>query len=258
MDVGMAMKLILLLFLAATLTVFVPVVTLRHLKLDRALYNQLITESQTEPQEEIVDTHNAFRRNVSPPARNMLKMSWSSAAAENARILARYCDKSDSDSLERRLPNTFCGENMHMENYPSSWSNVIEIWYNESKYFKYGEWPSTDDDIETYHYTQMVWASSYLIGCDVASCRRQKAATYLYVCHYCHEGNSQDTLNMPYKEGPPCQDCPNNCEDGLCTNPCLYYDEYNNCDKQVKLLGCSHPAVRPFCKAFCLCKTEIK
>jgi hypothetical protein len=34
---------------------------------------------------------------------------------------------------------------------------------------------------------QMVWASTYLVGCDVAACRRQKAATYLYVCHYCHE-----------------------------------------------------------------------
>ena len=45
---------------------------------------------------------------------------------------------------------------MLMEHYPSSWSKVIEIWYNESKYFKYGEWPSTDDDIETDHYTQVI------------------------------------------------------------------------------------------------------
>lgn len=31
-------------------------------------------ESQTDPQEEIVNAHNAFRRKESPPAKNMLKM----------------------------------------------------------------------------------------------------------------------------------------------------------------------------------------
>ncbi|KAK7809893.1 hypothetical protein U0070_000279, partial [Myodes glareolus] len=106
-----------------------------HHKHHRALYNKLITESQRKPQEEIVNAHNAFRRKVSPPAKNMLKMSWSPAAAGNARILARYCDMSTSDPLERRL-------------------NIIEMWYNESKYFTYGEWPSSDDDFETSHYTQ--------------------------------------------------------------------------------------------------------
>ncbi|XP_057607398.1 cysteine-rich secretory protein 1 [Chionomys nivalis] len=257
---GMMVKYFLLFAAAVPATVFVPVLApaTRHHKCHRALYNKLITESQTDPQEEIVNAHNAFRRKVSPPAKNMLKMSWSPAAAANARILARYCDMSTSDPLERRLNNTFCGENMHLGRYPYSWSKVVEMWYNESKYFTYGEWPSSDDDFETSHYTQMVWASSYLIGCDVASCRRQKAPIYLYVCHYCHEGNNPDLLNMPYKEGSPCGDCPNHCEDGLCTNPCLYYDEYNNCDKQVTLIGCSHSSVLQFCKATCLCKTEIK
>ncbi|XP_021511096.1 cysteine-rich secretory protein 1 [Meriones unguiculatus] len=255
----MAVKIFLLWFVGAAIAaVPVPSLPSRHHKVHRALYKKLVTELQRDQQEEIVNTHNAFRRKVSPPAKNMLKMSWSLAAAENARILARYCDKAESDPLERRLDNTFCGENMHLEYYPFSWSKVIESWYNESKHFKYGEWPSTDDDFETEHYTQMVWASSYLIGCEVASCRRQNAATYLYVCHYCHEGNYPDMLNKPYKEGSPCEDCPDHCEDGLCTNPCLYYDEYNNCDKQIRLTGCSHPSVLQFCKASCLCKTEIK
>ncbi|EGW04880.1 Cysteine-rich secretory protein 1, partial [Cricetulus griseus] len=73
------------------------------LKLQRALYNNLVTEFQTKPQEEIVKAHNVLRRTVYPTARNMLKMSWNKAAATNARILARYCDMSDSDPLERRL-----------------------------------------------------------------------------------------------------------------------------------------------------------
>ncbi|XP_005072344.1 cysteine-rich secretory protein 1 isoform X2 [Mesocricetus auratus] len=246
------------LLFAAAAAVFVPVLAITHLKLQRALYSKLVTEFQIGPQEEIVKAHNALRRKVFPPARNMLKMSWSTVAAGNARILARYCDTSESDPLERRLNNTFCGENRHLDRYPYSWSNIIEMWHNESKHFIYGEWPSSDDEFETEHYTQMIWATSYLIGCDVAWCRRQKAATFLYVCHYCHEGNNPYTLNLPYKEGFPCGDCPNHCEDGLCTNPCPYYDEYNNCDKQLRLRGCLHQSVLLFCKASCLCRTEIK
>nr|XP_020026245.1 cysteine-rich secretory protein 1 [Castor canadensis] len=226
-------------------------------KLTRALYNKLTTEPQA-VQEEIVNIHNTFRRNVFPPARNMLKMMWSPEAAENARILARYCDFAHSDPLERRLKNTFCGENLHLESYPISWSNVIEIWYNESRYFTYGEWTSSDDDTRTDRYTQVVWASSYLIGCGVASCRKERIPQYLYICHYCHEGNDPDTINEPYKKGPSCGDCPSHCDKKLCTNPCHYYDEYRNCKKQVKILGCNHPSIQLFCKATCLCKTEIK
>ncbi|XP_008823442.1 cysteine-rich secretory protein 1 isoform X1 [Nannospalax galili] len=250
----MAVTHILFLFAAA---VFVPVLALR-LQAARALYSKLTTESQTDVQEEIVNLHNAFRRNVIPSARNMVKMTWSPDAAENDRIVARYCDLSKSNSLERRLKNTFCGENMYSDSYPASWEHVITVWYNESKNFKYGQWPFKDNDLETEHYTQLVWAPSYLIGCDVASCRRDKAAKYLYVCHYCHEGNDPDTENVPYQKGPPCGDCPRNCEDGLCTNPCLYYDEYYNCEKRARLRRCSHPTIQQFCKASCLCTTEIK
>jgi hypothetical protein len=53
------------------------------------------------------------------------------------------------------LSDTFCGENLHLESYPISWSNVIEIWYNESRYFTYGEWTSSDDDTRTDRYTQV-------------------------------------------------------------------------------------------------------
>ncbi|MEJ1285183.1 cysteine-rich secretory protein 4 [Cricetulus griseus] len=148
---GMAVKYFLLFAAAAAAAavVFVPVLAIK-----RALYNNLVTEFQTKPQEEIVKAHNVLRRTVYPTARNMLKMSWNKAAATNARILARYCDMSDSDPLERRLNETFCGENRHLDHYPHSWTNIIEIWHNESKHFTYGEWPSSDDDFQTNHYTQ--------------------------------------------------------------------------------------------------------
>lgn len=55
------------------------------------------------------------------------------------------------------LSDTFCGENMHLTSYPISWSNVIETWYNESKYFNYGEWTSMDDVVTVEHYTQVIY-----------------------------------------------------------------------------------------------------
>ncbi|XP_017736587.1 PREDICTED: cysteine-rich secretory protein 1 [Rhinopithecus bieti] len=147
---------------------------------------------------------------------------------------------------------------MHMTSYPVSWSSVIGVWYSESKDFKHGQWTTTDDDISTDQYTQIVWATSYLIGCAIASCRHKGSPRYFYVCHYCHEGNNPETKNEPYKTGVPCEACPNNCEDKLCTNPCIYYDEYSDCDLQVHYLGCNHSTTNLFCKATCLCDTEIK
>ncbi|XP_011755159.2 cysteine-rich secretory protein 1 [Macaca nemestrina] len=244
-----------LLFLVAA-ACLLPMLSMKR-KSAKKLFNKLVTDLPN-VQQEIVDIHNTLRRGVVPPASNMLKMSWSEEAAQNARIFSRYCDMTESNPLERRLPNTFCGENRNMTSYPVSWSSVIGVWYSESKYFKYGLWPSTDDDISTDRYTQIVWATSYLIGCAIAPCRHKGSPRYFYVCHYCHEGNDPETKHEPYKKGVPCEACPNNCEDKLCTNPCIYYDEYTDCSLEVRFLGCNHSTPRMFCKATCLCDTEIK
>lgn len=68
-------------------------------------------------------------------------------------ILFPIC--SEYDPAHFLISDTFCGENMHMTTYPVSWSSVIGVWYSESKYFKYGIWPSADDDISTDRYTQV-------------------------------------------------------------------------------------------------------
>ncbi|XP_066108661.1 cysteine-rich secretory protein 1 [Saccopteryx bilineata] len=252
---GITMK---FLFLAVA-ACFLPGLLVRvcEAKLPVVLYNEVQTGSTT-VQAEIVDLHNSLRREVLPTARNMLKMSWSKEAAHNAGMLTKYCDLIKSNALKRRITNTFCGENLYLTSSLTSWSNVIKIWYNESKYFKYGQWAPMDEDKTADHYTQVVWATSYLIGCSVSPCcKRKLSPEYLYICHYCHEGNEPDKKNEPYKQGKPCEDCPNNCEDKLCTNPCIYYDEYIDCKAQKRILGCSHSGVQLRCKATCSCVTEI-
>ncbi|XP_078242900.1 serotriflin-like [Pogona vitticeps] len=103
----------------------------------------------------------------------------------------------------------------------------------------------------------MVWYSSHKIGCTFAYCQGN-AYPYLYMCRYCPVGNILESIATPYKKGPPCGDCPHNCEDKLCTNPCKYRDRQLNCADTIREYGCEQDWVQKDCKASCECQTEIK
>lgn len=149
-----------------------------------------------------------------------------------------------------------CGENLYMSTAPSSWSDAIQAWYDEVKDFKYGVGATTEGAVIG-HYTQVVWYKSYQIGCAVAYCPKS-TYKYFYVCQYCPAGNRVDLMKTPYKEGKPCGDCPNACDNGLCTNPCKFQDLYSNCPQLEKDYGCANDFVKQNCPASCQCKTEIK
>ena len=55
------------------------------------------------------------------------------------------------------VSDTFCGENKHLTSHAISWSDVIQIWYNESKNFRYGYWSPVDDVKNAARYTQVTW-----------------------------------------------------------------------------------------------------
>ncbi|XP_072498526.1 serotriflin-like isoform X1 [Notamacropus eugenii] len=208
-------------------------------------------------QEEIVGKHNTLRRGVIPKARNMLKMGWNENAAQNARNWSEECKREHSPQFKRTLTESLCGENLLFASHPLSWSDVIQMWYDESENFTYGSGPTQPESVVG-HYTQTVWATSYMIGCGVAHCPNQETFKYFYTCHYCHGGNNRATFTTPYKKGIPCGDCPGQCEDGLCTNPCPYTDAAINCPDVLRVLKCNHKLVTIKCKASCRCTTEIK
>ncbi|XP_060471696.2 cysteine-rich secretory protein 2-like isoform X1 [Panthera onca] len=214
-----------------------------------------LSTTRIQVQKEIVHKHNELRRSVSPPASNMLKMEWSREAAANAQKWANKCTLEHSNAKDRKT-STNCGENLYMSSHPTSWSAPIQSWYDEKDNFIYGKGAKTAGAVVG-HYTQVVWYSSYHVGCGVAYCPNQDILKYYYVCQYCPAGNHLNKINTPYLEGKPCASCPYDCDNGLCTNVCKYEDKYQNCNDLKKTLTCAHSFPKDNCKASCYCKDKI-
>uniref|UniRef100_M9T1L6 CRiSP-Cha-1 n=1 Tax=Chamaeleo calyptratus TaxID=179908 RepID=M9T1L6_CHACY len=208
-----------------------------------------------EHQKEIVWKHNELRRAVQPPASNMLRMEWDAGIATNAQSWANQCTLKHSSTESRTIHGTRCGENIFMSSKLYSWSSAIQLWYDEVKFFRYN-FGATSEDHVIGHYTQVIWATSYQVGCGFASCNHLYYKNF-YVCQYCPAGNRYDLMKTPYKAGKPCGDCPNACDKGLCTNPCKYRDNYKSCSELTKKWGCKRN-LKENCKASCQCTTEIK
>ncbi|NXA37614.1 CRIS2 protein, partial [Eudromia elegans] len=214
-----------------------------------------LSTSKADQQKLIVDKHNELRRGVNPPASNMLKMEWNPETAKNAQVWANRCTFQHSPSAMRKT-NVSCGENLFMSSIPFSWPDVIQAWYDEERDFKYGI-GKTRPSAMVGHYTQLIWYSSYQVGCAVAYCPNSRY-NYFYVCHYCPPGNNPLQITTPYKRGPRCGECPGHCDRGLCTNPCRHQDVLTNCANLRSLFGCEFPLVKTKCPATCRCTTEIR
>ncbi|XP_044531276.1 cysteine-rich secretory protein 3-like [Gracilinanus agilis] len=202
-------------------------------------------------QEEIVNKHNDLRANVKPAANNMLKMKWSPEAQESAQAWANKCTLQHSTIKDRTIGNP-CGENLFMSTVPMKWSKAIQDWYDEVSNFEYGK-GAIDPTKPIGHYTQVVWFSSYKVGCGIAYCPNA-AFPYFYVCQYCPSGNYKTN---PYEKGPSCDKCPNSCSNKLCTNPCQYTDNISNCEDLKKQVSCQHEILKNKCKATCHCANKI-
>ncbi|XP_078503273.1 cysteine-rich secretory protein 2-like [Lissotriton helveticus] len=193
----------------------------------------------------ICDTHNKCRRNADPSASDMQKLVWNKEAAANAKRVADKCIFEHSSEAERKISTCVCGENLASTTRSMLWDKVIPLWDNEKYDFKYAIGPTPNK--QYLHYTQLVWGNTYGIGCACKEC----SGFHLYVCHYACMGNTVGKLNTPYTEGTPCGKCPNNCENGLCTNPCLYKDKASNC-KELSY-ACDSGMLGDKCDETCKC-----
>ncbi|XP_006765776.1 PREDICTED: cysteine-rich secretory protein 2 [Myotis davidii] len=239
-----------------SVVVFLAAVLIPSLPAERKdqAFSALLT-TQGNIQKEIVNKHNELRKAVSPSASNMLRMEWDREATANAQKWANKCTLQHSDPEERKT-NTKCGENLYMSSDPNEWSIAVQSWFEERHDFVYGVGPKSPSSVVG-HYTQLVWYSSYRLGCGVAYCPNQESLKYFYVCHYCPAGNNVSKKNTPYQQGEPCASCPNNCNNGLCTNSCQYEDLLSNCGSLKTTAGCGHELLKEKCKATCLCENKI-
>nr|XP_028577762.1 cysteine-rich venom protein helothermine-like isoform X2 [Podarcis muralis] len=203
---------------------------------------------------EIVDIHNKLRREVQPPASNMVKMEWSDDIRKIAQWWADQCTLEHSAASDRTLNGRSCGENLFMSTSLKSWTEAILSWYNEKDDFLYASGAKTEGAVIG-HYTQVVWYNSHLIGCAIAFCPDQEYQ-YYYVCQYSPAGNIKGKIATPYEAGEPCGHCPNDCDKGLCTNPCTESNLYSNCVSLKHQVGCDHPIMEK-CGASCKCPTQI-
>ncbi|XP_040204261.1 cysteine-rich venom protein triflin-like [Rana temporaria] len=200
---------------------------------------------------ECLNAINKCRRNVNPTASNMAEAVWNTEAADLALKYAKLCIKDHSALSTRRLSSGVdCGENLFFATYAASWTEAIDAFCNESKYFVYNKGP-VPSDATIGHYTQQAWYSSYMVGADVSYCPSRTDFQFFYVVRMCPPGNIDSSLYKPYTVGTPCAMCPNNCNNGLCTNPCPYNFESPQCSNYKSM--CSYPMVNTQCPRTCNC-----
>nr|XP_023658434.1 cysteine-rich venom protein-like [Paramormyrops kingsleyae] len=211
-----------------------------------------VSPQNADVQQEIVNVHNAFRRTVQPTATNMLKMSWNAQLSTNAQNWINNCNLTHGPPSSREIDGYQCGENLFKSNAVYNWTSVVGAWHNEVKNYQFPIGSINGNPIG--HYTQVVWYGSYEVGCGVTYC--SNSATYFYGCHYFRAGNFKEV--PPYTKGDSCADCPNNCDDKLCTNPCPYIDKYSNCPNLVQTNGCGNSDVKEWCPSLCQCQAKIR
>jgi hypothetical protein len=65
---------------------------------------------------------------------------------------------------------------------------VVDAWGNEKKDYDYAN-NSCQSGAVCGHYTQVVWRSTKLVGCGVASCSAGNSKAQVWVCQYSPPGN---------------------------------------------------------------------
>ncbi|KAK4011702.1 putative Venom allergen [Daphnia magna] len=200
------------------------------------------TKSSVSPDEItiILKAHNDYRRKVAkgletsgapgpqPSASNMRQLIWDEELAVMAQTHAQQCVfKHDTC---RNVARFRVGQNIYISGAsvdmlnPSDWPAAVTSWYNEvndmtSAYVT--SFPMSPPAVIG-HYTQVVWANTYTVGCGVAY--YQSTATFgpaypynrIYVCNYGPTGNF---INSPvYSQGAAGSACPAPTSniDGLC------------------------------------------
>jgi len=184
-------------------------------------------------QQSALDTHNNYRSQVAqglvgaqPAAANMIKMQWDTNLATVAQNYANQCKFAHNANRHADYAalvggNPVIGENIFTTSAATlSMPSAVALWFNEQVDYTYAS-NSCGSGMVCGHYTQMVWANSYKLGCGVKTCSSGlpfgNGSGTLLVCNYSPAGNYIG--QKPYTSGPAASACPaefTSAENGLC------------------------------------------
>ncbi|XP_051844258.1 glioma pathogenesis-related protein 1-like [Antechinus flavipes] len=153
----------------------------------------------------------------------MMRVSWDTDLAFRAKKCAEECEFEHNPELEHHKmvhpAFSLVGENLWIGSIGAfSENSAVEMWNDQAKNYDFQNKKCTG---VCSHYTQLVWADTYKIGCAVQYCPKADHSmlpdAIVFVCTYGPGGNNDV---QPYKEGEPCSECQEDtCVDQLCTNP---------------------------------------
>ncbi|XP_041457587.1 protein HEG homolog 1-like [Lytechinus variegatus] len=200
------------------------------------------TDFSSEESASLVDKHNELRGQVSPEASNMEFMIWDDDLAIMAQEWSDTCyfAHGQPDNIS---PFSTLGQNLWLgsagKNAPDG-TGAVQAWYNEVQYYDYS---TTECSYVCGHYTQVVWASSYAVGCGRSLCEFATSESsnytnvYIITCNYGPAGNYVGS--QPYDDGPSCTQCDSGvalCYNNLC-NECSL--EEQGCECRVSCENCA-------------------
>ncbi|RXN38698.1 GLIPR1 1 [Labeo rohita] len=168
-----------------------------------------------------VREHNRHRTSVSPSAANMRYMTRDEGLAVTAQAWARFCVFKHNIHLRevKRMHPIFTsvGENIWAGAPYSSFKpeSAVKSWADEVRDYHYDTNQCTK---VCGHYTQVVWADSYKVGCAAQACPNGVAETHfstqpgvIFVCNYATAGNYRyeylvDFLDLSFPDVRPERD----------------------------------------------------
>jgi len=196
---------------------------------DEGLYQTVTADDKAE----ILRVHNALRAKVAkgeqgsqPAASNMRYMVWDDELAATAQALANTCVYGHDKYAQRATKDGRfeVGQNIAARwSYPKapakSWETPINSWFSEVKDMTSSIVSSfkSPTGVVIGHYTQIVWAKTYSVGCGFTQFKDGTWYQNLYVCNYGPAGNWGG--EPVYEQGTACSACPagTSCVDGaLC------------------------------------------
>ncbi|NXF71444.1 PI16 inhibitor, partial [Sclerurus mexicanus] len=161
----------------------------------------------------ILEEHNRYRSQVSPPARAMMKMSWDTQLEALAQSDAEKCIwKHDGESGQQE-------ENLFAMAPTQDLKIAVNKWNEERKFYSLVTAKCVPGQM-CGNYKQVVWADTERIGCGAKVCEKIEGLKaenkHLLVCKYSPPGNEDG--RKPYWEGPSCSMCPKGtaCVNNLC------------------------------------------